>query len=203
MLSVPNRWRNVLKDLSFVDASCESERRKIISEISILSKAPLAEFEDLICGEFEEVAKRLRLAISATKRDQATLQFAFDIARLCEHLGKQLLVFDENSSRALISLFLDCLPPTETIKDPSYENEWTPLLDGIAAVLYQTGTFIERSIPDTKRLEILFRQLLEPDLNTEIKCLLTQVNILHCLLSKTIKIISIALVVRKYDFTNT
>ena len=90
--------------------------------------------------------------------------------------GKQLLVFDENSSRALISLFLDCLPPIETIKDPSYENEWTSLLDGIAAVLYQTGTFIERSIPDTKRLEILFRQLLEPDLNTEIKCLLTQVS---------------------------
>ena len=75
MLSVANRWRNVLKDLSFVDASCEAERRKIISEISILSKAPLAEFEELIYAEFEEVAKRLRLAISATKRDQANLQF--------------------------------------------------------------------------------------------------------------------------------
>ena len=79
MLSIGNRWRNVLKDLSFVDASCVEERKKIISEIWILSKAPIHEFEPMICAEFEEVAKQLRLAIAATKRDPETLSFVFDI----------------------------------------------------------------------------------------------------------------------------
>merc|ERR1712062_435488 len=90
MLSIGNRWRNVLKDLSFVDASCVEERKKIISEIWILSKAPIHEFEPMICAEFEEVAKQLRLAIAATKRDPETLSYVFDIANLCEQLGRHL-----------------------------------------------------------------------------------------------------------------
>ena len=41
MLSTVHRWRNVLKDLSFVDASCADERRKIVNEIYALGKAPM------------------------------------------------------------------------------------------------------------------------------------------------------------------
>jgi len=50
MLSIGHRWRNVLKDLSWVDAQAKDERKKIISEIWILSKAPIHEFENLICS---------------------------------------------------------------------------------------------------------------------------------------------------------
>ena len=99
MLTISNRWQKVLKDLSFVDASFTDERAIISAEIETLSKAPLNDHEPLICVEFEETAKRLRLAVAATKHDPETKSFVFDIAQYCQQLGKQLLIFDENSSR--------------------------------------------------------------------------------------------------------
>ena len=122
------------------------------------------------------MAKKLRLSISATKRDNEQLEFVLDIANLCEQLGRQLLIFDENSTRALVALFLDCLPPISTLSDSFYEAEWVSLLNGIAAVLYQTAFFIQTSQKDTKRLEIIFQKLADPlcSLNADIRVILTQ-----------------------------
>ena len=128
----------------------------------------------MICVEFEETAKRLRLAVAATKHDPETKSFVFDVAQYCQQLGKQLLIFDENSSRALISLFLDTMPPIENINDEKFENDWISLLWGISAVLYQTGPFIFGSVAETKRLSTLFK-LLDGEIKSPlIRRLLTQ-----------------------------
>ena len=100
--------------------------------------------------------------------------FTNNLANLCEQLGRQLLIFDENSTRALIALFLDCHPDISTLEDPSYESEWSSLLNGIAAVLYQTAFYLQTSLKDTKRLELLFHQLQTRRLSAELRCILTQ-----------------------------
>ena len=46
------------------------------------------------------------------------------MARFCQQLGKQLLIFDENSARALIALFLDAMPSIEDINTKETENDW-------------------------------------------------------------------------------
>ena len=120
----------------------------------------------MICVEFEETAKRLRLAIAATRNSAETKSFVFDVAQFCQQLGKQLLIFDENSARALVCLFLDTMPPIEKINDKELESDWINLLWGISAVLYQTGPFIFTSVVDTKRLVALFKA----EVTTDIKC---------------------------------
>ena len=90
------------------------------------------------------------------------------------------MVFDEHSSRALVRIFLDCLPDPIGLADHEYKDRWLPLLNGLASVLYQTGVFILSSRDYIRRLQDLFQSAANAQIDPQLRCALTQscVNII-------------------------